>query len=218
MMRKGIAISATSAAVLAVLTAAAVPAAAGPAPRLVPGTDEIKIAIVASDGPGCPPGTARAVLSDDREAFHIEYTDFTVRVGGTAKPTDARKYCRLSVKVYAPQGFTYAIAQTDYRLGVHLQPGARGTHKSSYYFHGSSSPRTTEFAMVGPQGGHWQSTNKVPVDQLVWKPCDQERNIDINTELRVGLGTSDPAEASMITLNSDNGNRTSYHFAWGRCP
>ncbi|MFI0409424.1 DUF4360 domain-containing protein [Actinomadura sp. 3N508] len=217
-MRKGTAISAMSAVALALLTAtAAAPAAAASAPRPVPGPDDVTIEIAAAKGSGCAPGTAKAVIRDDHDGFHLEYSDFTARVGGTSKPADARKNCRLSLKVGAPKGFAYAIAQTDHRLGAQLQRGARAGHKESYSFHGDTSPRVSEFSMTGPRGGSWHFTDRVAVEQLIWKPCDQEPTLDINTELRVEPGTSDPAEVSMISLNSDGLNRAIYHFAWRQC-
>ncbi|MFI0372153.1 DUF4360 domain-containing protein [Actinomadura sp. 1N219] len=215
-MRKGSAISALGAAALAVLAAVSPAAASAPGP--VPGPDPIWIEIVAMNGPGCLPGTAKAVLSDDVDAFTITYADFTARAGGASAPADARKICALSLKMNVSLRFTYAISRTDYRLGADLQRGAKATQKAGRYFHGSSWPYVTTFDLAGPRDGEFQVTDLVPEDQLVWKPCHVERNLGITTELRVDLGTSDPSKVSSISMNADGGSRTTYHLAWKLCP
>jgi hypothetical protein len=73
---------------------------------------------------------------------------------------------------------------------------------------------------TGPISDDWQNTDITDVAALVYAPCGERRNFNINTELRVGAGTSDPTKTtSFIAMDSTDGNiDTTYHFAWKKCP
>ena len=54
---------------------------------------------------------------------------------------------------------------------------------------------------------------------LVWAPCGEERNLNVNTELRVYPGASNPQALSFMSMDSTDGSvSTVYHFAWKECP
>jgi len=93
------------------------PAAFAPSafPTTPPPPDRIVIDVVTVNGSGCPAGTAAVAVAEDNTAFTVTYSDYLAQVGVGAKPTDFRKNCQLSLRVHVPQGFTYAIAQADYR-------------------------------------------------------------------------------------------------------
>ncbi|WP_433332354.1 DUF4360 domain-containing protein [Spirillospora sp. CA-294931] len=195
--------------------------AAAPANAQTPpdGPDGITIEVATVNGSGCPKGTVAVAVSPDKEAFTVTYSDYLARVGGTSDPVDFRKNCQLNLKVHVPQGFTYAIASADYRGFAHLQTGATGVEKASYYFQGMSQTTSATHTLKGPHSNNWQFTDKTEVAQLVWKPCGEQRNFNVNTELRVNAGTSDPAKTSFMTMDSVDGSiKTTYHFAWKECP
>ncbi|MFC4054099.1 DUF4360 domain-containing protein [Actinomadura syzygii] len=216
-MRKGIAVSAAAAAAAALTAASAAPAAAS-TPLLVPGPNGVTVEIATVNGSGCPIGTAAVAISADKEAFTVTYSDYMAQAGGSTKPTDFRKNCQIAMRVHVPQGFTYAISQTDYRGYANLAKGAKGTQKASYYFQGNSQTGAITHSLPGPLDDNWQFTDKVPVAQLIWKKCGEERNFNINTELRVDKDTSDASKTSFIAMDSTDGTiKTTYHFAWKKC-
>lgn len=183
-----------------------------------PPADEIIIDIATVNGSGCPEGTAAVAVSPDNTAFTVTYSEYLAQAGGDSDPTDFRKNCQLNLIVHVPQGFTYAIASADHRGFAYLQPGASGMQKASYYFQGSSETRSSEHQIEAPYSDNWQYTDEVPVDQLVYKPCGEERNFNINTELRVGVG-DDSTKKSFVTMDSTDGDiKTLYHFSWKECP
>ncbi|RKS78683.1 uncharacterized protein DUF4360 [Actinomadura pelletieri DSM 43383] len=217
-MRKGIAASAAIA-VAAALTAASVTPVGASTPLLARGPDGVTVEIATVNGSGCPIGTAAVAISQDKEAFTVTYSDYLAQTGGSSKPTDARKNCQIAMKVHVPQGFTYAIAQTDYRGYANLVKGAKATQKASYYFQGSSQTGAITHSIKSPHDDNWQFTDKIEVSQLVWKECGEQRNFNINTELRVEKGTSDASKVSFVAMDSTDGSiKTTYHFAWKRCP
>ncbi|MBA8927899.1 hypothetical protein BC739_005116 [Kutzneria viridogrisea] len=150
----------------------------------------------------------------------MTYSKYTAQVGVGASPTDFRKNCQLNLRVHVPAGFTYAIAQADYRGFGHLEKGATGIERANYYFQGQSPTAYANHNFNGAFDDDWQTTDVTDVAQLVWAPCGEERNFNINTELRVSAGTSDPKKTtSFLTMDSTDGSiTTTYHFAWQKCP
>lgn len=181
--------------------------------------DKITIDIATVNGSGCRLGTAAVAVSEDNTAFTVTYSDYLAMVGVGSKPTDFRKNCQLNLVVHVPQGFTYAIASADYRGFASLQSGATATQKASYYFQGSPDTASRSHPFRGPYDDNWQATDSTEWGQLVWAPCGVKRNFNINTEIRVGVGTSDPTRTtSFMTMDSTDGEiNTIYRLAWKEC-
>ncbi|MFC5957465.1 DUF4360 domain-containing protein [Streptomyces sp. NPDC005774] len=207
-----------STAVAALLTASI--SAHNPSTGFVdPPPDKIVIKVATVNGSGCPQGTTAVAVSEDNTAFTVTYSDYLARAGGASDPTASRKNCQLSLIVHVPQGFTYAIASADYRGFAALQPGATGTQRASYYFQGSPNTEYRSHPFAGPYDDNWQATDTTDWAQLVYAPCGVQRNFNINTELRVGAGTSSPDKVSFMTMDSTDGDiSTTYHMAWKECP
>ncbi|MGH8876612.1 MAG: DUF4360 domain-containing protein [Stackebrandtia sp.] len=203
---------------LATIALVAIPAQAQAKPHFDdPPDDKIIIDVATVNGSGCPKDTAAVAVSSDNTAFTVTYSQYLAQAGGDSDPTDFRKNCQLNLIVHVPQGFTYAIASADHRGFAHLEPGASGMQKASYYFQGSSETRSSEHSLEAPYSDNWQYTDEVPVDQLVYKPCGVERNFNINTELRVGVG-DDSAKKSFVAMDSTDGDiETIYPFSWKEC-
>lgn len=207
-----------------VLAIGSVLAAALGSPLLIeevsPPTESIVVDLVTVNGTGCPAGTAAVAVSDDNTAFTVTYSDYLAQVGVGASATDFRKNCQLSVQVHVPSGFTYAIAQVDYRGYAYLEAGATGIEKASYYFQGMSQTTAVSHAFVGPVDDNWATTDTADLIAASYLPCGEQRNLNINTELRVNGGTSDTSSTtSLMTMDStDTAISTMYHFSWMECP
>ncbi|MFI9612858.1 DUF4360 domain-containing protein [Streptomyces sp. NPDC052023] len=201
------------------LLATAVPAQSPSTGIVDPPPDRIVIKVATVNGSGCPQGTAAVAVSPDNTAFTVTYSDYLAQVGGGSDPTAFRKNCQLNLVVHVPHGFTYAVASADYRGFASLQPGASSVQRASYYFQGSSNTEFRSHPFRGPYNDNWQATDTTDWAQLVWAPCGVQRNFNINTELRVGAGSSNPAETSFMTMDSTDGDiSTIYHLAWKECP
>ncbi|MFJ8161434.1 DUF4360 domain-containing protein [Streptomyces sp. NPDC096136] len=198
---------------------AAAPGAGGRPPITVP-PDKIVIELATVNGSGCREGTAQVAVAPDNTAFTVTYSDYLAQVGPGAPPTAFRKNCQLNLRVHVPSGFTYAIVQADYRGFAFLQAGASGQERANYYFQGmpQTTQRTHQFS--GPLNDNWQTSDKTEYADLVWSPCGEKRNFNINTELRVNAGTSNPqTSTSFMAMDStDTSVSTLYHLAWQTCP
>ncbi|MWA07824.1 DUF4360 domain-containing protein [Streptomyces sp. BA2] len=181
--------------------------------------DKIVIELATVNGSGCPLGTTAVAVSPDNTAFTVTYSDYLAQVGPGTRPTDFRKNCQLNLRVHVPQGITYAIARADYRGFMNLEKGATAQQKASYYFQGMPQTAAATHGFAGPRADNWQVSDVTDIDALVWAPCGEERNFNINTELRVNTGTSDRTKTSFITMDSTDASiGTVYHLAWKTCP
>ncbi|WP_424923871.1 DUF4360 domain-containing protein [Actinophytocola oryzae] len=185
-----------------------------------PPDDHIVIDIVTVNGSGCPPGSAAVSVAPDNTAFTVTYSTYLAQVGVGSRPTDFRKNCQLNVAVHVPQGFTYAIARADYRGFASLARGANATQRASYYFQGMPQTEYRTHTFTGALEDNWQTSDETDISALIYHPCGQLRNLNINTELRVNAGTSNTSTTtSFLAMDSADGDiNTTYHFHWEHCP
>jgi len=188
-------------------------------PDAVPPSQLITVQVVTVNGSGCPAGTAAVAPAWDNSAFTVTYSDYLAQVGVGATPTDFRKNCQLNLRISVPQGFTYAISEADYRGFASLAAGATGLEKANYYFQGTSPTTSVSHSFSGPMGDDWQATDSTDVAALVFAPCGEVRNLNVNTELRVYAGSSDRTKTtSFMAMDSVDGSvATVYHLAWKEC-
>lgn len=177
--------------------------------------DAIRIDVVAANGSGCPPGTVRAIPNPDRSGFRLRYSSFVAEAGGTADLTDRRKNCQAALQVTIPAGYTFAIASAEYRGRLRLDKGATALHRTTYYWQGSSaSAAQDDHSFSGPASGAWRVGDTAHA--LVYAPCEEQRILNVNTELRVDEGTS--ARRNSISVSASEGDvDTLFNFAWSRC-
>ncbi|WP_432021421.1 DUF4360 domain-containing protein [Streptomyces sp. 1222.5] len=180
---------------------------------------QITVEVQTVNGSGCPLGTADVAAAPDNTAFTVTYSDYLAQAGAGSNPIDFRKNCQLALKVHVPQGFTYAIARADYRGFGYLQPGAFGQERASYYFQGDSQTARITHQFNGPYADNWEASDETSYADLVWAPCGEDRNLNVNTELRVYTGTSNPNRVSFMSMDSTDGSvSTKYHLEWKECP
>jgi hypothetical protein len=180
-------------------------------------SQRIEVGINTVNGSGCPAGTAAVAVAPDNTAFTVSYSDYLAQSSGDVSPTESRKNCQLNLNVHVPQGFTYAIASVNYRGYAYLGSGATALQKAQYYFQGSAETTASTHNFAGPMDDNWQTTDTTDYASLVWAPCGETRNFNINSELRVDAGTG--GGTSFIAMDStDGGVSTTYQLAWEECP
>jgi hypothetical protein len=199
----------------ALMLAAIIPAGSESTPP--PG--KITIEVVTVNGSGCPAGTAAVAPADDNTAFTVTYSQFLAQAGGVSQPTDFRKNCQLALQVSYPQGFTYGIAQADYRGFAHLASDAHGVEQANYYFAGHSPTAQRSHAFHGPMSDNWQAADRAETGSVVYAPCGERRLFNINTDLRVTASTAAAKKATnFISMDSTDASiSTKYHFSWKKC-
>jgi len=172
--------------------------------------------IVTVNGTGCPAGTAAVSLSPGFEAFTVQYSAFTAAVGVGASPTDWRKNCQITLMVHATAGYSYAITGVDRRGSISLATGASAVERTFYYFAGHAQTALVTHQFLGPVSDDWQTSDQIPVDSLGYSPCGAAPKLNVNTEIRVNTGTSDPATTTSSITQTETATGL-YHLTWKRC-
>ncbi|PJE98044.1 DUF4360 domain-containing protein [Streptomyces carminius] len=200
---------------VAALSASLLSPQAAPAETTAPPAGAaIEVATV--NGSGCPAGTAGVTVSG-RDSFTVTYDDYLVQVGPVATPTEFRKNCQISLEIAVPAGYTYAISGVQNRGYAYLQSGASALQQTTYYIQGSAGTVTTSQEFDGPYRSSWSSTDSLGSDELVWAPCGQRRNLNINTELRVYSGSSSRDAVSFMAMRSTSTAGSSFDIVWKQC-
>jgi hypothetical protein len=182
----------------------------------VPPPSGVTIDVAAATGSGCPPGTAIITIAPDHSSFSVHYTQYVARIGLGAGPTEFRKNCQLNLAIHIPENYTYAIGRSEFNGTASLAAGATGVQRSSYYFSGTGPTPQFQHTFAGPLDDKWQTVDEIDLAAMVFHPCGIQRNLNINTDLRVRAGTSDPTTtASSMAMNSSAS--TIYYFHWKHC-
>lgn len=193
--------------------ALAASAVASPAVAAPP-SGKVTLDVVTVNGTGCPAGTVAVAVNSDNTAFTATYSDYLAESGSGVSITQNRKACQMSLLVHVPSGFTFAVAQADYRGYAQLARGATGTVQASYYFMGESATATSTHTFRGPLADNWQTTDRTAVASLVYKPCGVDRNLNVKSALRVAPSNL----ASFMAMDSTDGSvSTIFRFAWKSC-
>jgi hypothetical protein len=179
---------------------------------------KITVEVKAINGSGCPAGTASVDPAADDTGFEVKYDRFAARSGPGSAPTDRRRNCQLGVQVHVPQGFTFAIARADYHGYVYLGSGATALARTNYYFQGDQDNTFVDHSFAGARYGAWHATHVTPVAELVYAPCGRDYILNVNSELRVNPGHSDPRRTNLLAMRTTDARvNTIFNFAWKRC-
>ena len=208
----------TSTVGVAMLAALAVPAPALGAPSGPP-PGAMTVKVVGANGSGCPANSFTVLPSEDNTAFTLIYSEYTAQVGPDIVGAERRKNCQIALDIRVPGGFTYTIAQVDYRGYAQLARGSSGVQAAGYYFAGNPQTARSRHDLKGPMDGYWQKSDEIGITSLNYKRCGVEVNLNINTELRVNGGSSNVKKTtSMLTMDStDWSTKTIFHLSWKKC-
>jgi hypothetical protein len=197
------------------LTAVFLLTPAGPAHASAP-PDPVTVEVLTVNGSGCPAGSATVTALPDNTGFRVTYGSFITQAGGSARPLDFRKNCQINLQVHIPPGFTFAISSAEYRGLANLQEGASGLQRTNYYFQASPDNNYVDHTFSGPLSKAWDTIDQAP--ELVYAPCGQFQNLNVNTELRVDKGTIHPDAVSSLSMRTTDGDiDTLLHFQWKEC-
>lgn len=167
-------------------------------PAAAPTTSPLAVDVVAVAGSGCPPGTAEVSIDPDSRTFVVTFDSYVAEVGPTSPAGSQRRNCLLSLSARPPQGFTYAIASTSYRGRASIAAGAGARYGATYFVAGQVSQVVRSHVVAGPFDGPVQLSDVIAPDQQLWAPCGVQRNINVNTEVRVLPGTSDTRQTTSL--------------------
>ncbi|WP_242882451.1 DUF4360 domain-containing protein [Actinomadura litoris] len=194
------ALAAIGATALPALTA--LPASADPAP---PATIQ-----VVSSPTSCPVGTM-VVSSSPREGrISLHPSNFKASVGKDVPAEEARKSCELSLRLIMPVSSTWALESIDSRGTANLDPEVVGEVSQSYHLQGSTRHHKIVHTLKAPNDT-LRFEDETPLE---FAPCGQQRDLDLETRLRVK--SPDEAGAGSVAMEFPGGG-TTYNFVYKTC-
>jgi hypothetical protein len=176
----------------------------------------ITLEVVTANGSGCKAGTVRTYVDRDDNGFRAYFDEFAAMVGDGAPPTAIRRNCQFNLRVSGvPDGYSYTVANAELRGYGHLSPGATGLQRTAYYFQGMTNTVYREHKFTGPYNNFWKVRDRGPT---VWSVCHEQRNANINMELRVSPGADKPAPVSFMSMTSwEHRVFARFRLAWRTC-
>ena len=167
-------------------------------------------------GSGCPAGSVAENLSDDYTAFTLLFDDYIAEIGPGVSRRENHKNCQINIDLSFPQGWSFTVADVDYRGYVSLDRGVTATQQSRYYFQGSRASATLRSNYHGAIDEDYEIRDTLGLSALVWSPCGANRSLNINSQIR--LRTRNRRATGLITLDSVDGQLTHvYGIKWRRC-
>jgi hypothetical protein len=144
------------------------------------------VALLSTNGSGCPPGTTRVSAPNNTE-FTVTYYKYIAYAGDGAAPGDSRKNCQLDVQVDVPSGWTFGIVAAEFGGYAGLDAGARGILEANYYFSGDPIITPLLHPLSGPQDGDYEFTDRASL--VTWAPCHFNGTLNVNTSISVYAGS-----------------------------
>jgi hypothetical protein len=168
-------------------------------------------------GTGCPAGSVAQSVSPDAHQFTLLFDSFVASAGPGVAITESRKNCQVNVQLHVPQGWSYSITTVDYRGYVSLDPYVTGVQQSTYYFAGYLNQATASTTFTGQLDQDYLNRDTLAMQNLVWSPCGAQRNLNINTSVRVN-NRFNPGGQGLLTVDSLDGQVAQiYHLQWQQC-
>jgi uncharacterized protein DUF4360 len=178
-------------AALSLLVAPVTAATAASAPT----ADTIAIESIATNGSGCPAGSASVTASADG-TLHVTFpSSYTARRGNGAPSADGRKNCLISIKASTPAGTAFTVSSATYTGSSALTSGAVASSNASYYFPGQTTTTSLQHPAAG--AGTWTTADSAAdLAPLAATACSASGLLSVNTDLRVTSGTGSLSAAS----------------------
>jgi len=183
---------------------------------LVDAPEGVEIRGLVYNGTGCPQNSVAGTLSGDRKALELIFGAFTAEASQVGLPSEARKFCQITVDLVFPQGYSFSLVSGDYRGYADLQAAVVGTQTSSYYFTGGFG-YTFRTKLVGPFSENYFRRDNLALEAAVWSPCGAMRPLNINTQAAVST-LANRAGSGLMTLDTLSlVVRQTYGIAWRKC-
>jgi hypothetical protein len=137
-------------------------------------------------GSGCPAGGVAVDFDPaNPESIALEFSEFSASAGPGVSPAEGRKSCQVQLELVVPAGWSFGVASANYQGWATIDPRVQGTIRSSYYFSGNRPVANLSSSFVGPLDQDVVIQDDFGPDTTVWSPCGVQRNLNINTDVRV---------------------------------
>jgi hypothetical protein len=162
-------------------------------------------------GSGCPERSVAASITADGSI--LSFDRFVASAGPSVEVVEKRKFCALTVELDFPEGFSFSVADVDFRGFADLGAGIVGTQRASYYFSGSPPGEEPEFRTVlrGPYNATYSHRDALGPHTAVWSPCGAIAPLVIRTSVDIDNQRNLTGTGRMTV------SEQTYRLMWRRC-
>lgn len=176
-------------------------------------------------GPGCPQGSADAVLSADKKTLSILFDEFGILAEDGDPTKRLQTSCELVLPFKVPDGMTVSVVRLDYRgYNFIAEPKANIVYRASYFINGlKKNGKKTKLSrskkrFMGPLDDEFFISTRIRNKQK-WSDCGKDFDFHIRNEIIVRRGkTQSEVEAIIDSIDGFATSAVSYHLNWKKCP
>lgn len=202
----------------------------------------VRIIGVEYTGTGCPQGHADASISEDAQTLIVMFDQFVVDTAKDAAPNshgwgpsaNARKNCTLTVRMEAPEGYTYTFNQLDVYGYANLEKQTVGQLVTQFGFPNAFLPSTQlryfplgNHIIKGEYSGDFHKSDVVKghmANGNAWGSCrrkgnGRETSVSIAIQMSIlGGGIFNKNKAGMMAIDTVDGSVANrYGMTWSKC-
>lgn len=169
-------------------------------------------------GSGCNHLDSSIEMAPDSRSFTLLFENYVAEIGPGISRRDRYKFCQVTLDLEIPPGWSYTVADFDYRGLADLDPGVKATQTALYYF---DRDRQGAFKteLYGGRDGYYDEylmSDTIGFDAMVWSRCSETRLLNIKTSIR--LSSRSRSAGGMMTVDSMDGKVTqTYGLRWKPC-
>ena len=181
-----------------------------------PAAEEVGIEDITFAGTGCPQGSVAKLISPDRKAFTVLFDNFIAEIGSGVAAEEHKKYCRVTLELDVPQGWSYTLHTVDHRGFTFLSEGVRAKHRRVHWI--QEFPVKRKYfrnELNGPFDEDYLFNEAVPL-KIISFGCG--KNKTLNIDIKIALDNQGTPSEGLTTVDSIDGKLTPKNgISWKPC-